>query len=102
MEQKKLIYPLFSTPVYVNNVGDFPRPDIKGLEYATGTYPFLTSVDKRVLHRPEFKHVHDLVMREVEAFTREVLAVNRGIEFYITDSWINIHRRGAPSGSAHS
>ena len=39
MEQKKLIYPLFSTPVYVNNVGDFPRPDIKGLEYATGTTP---------------------------------------------------------------
>ena len=41
MEQKKLIYPLFSTPVYVNNVGDFPRPDIKGLEYATGTLPLL-------------------------------------------------------------
>ena len=37
-------------------------------------------------------------MREVEAFTREVLAVNRGIEFYITDSWINIHRRGHQAG----
>jgi uncharacterized protein (TIGR02466 family) len=94
----KLIYPLFSTPVYVNNVGDFLRPDFKRLEYQRGDYPFLTSVDKRVLHRPEFNGVHELVLREVESYTREVLAVNRSIEFYVTDSWINIYRRGEYAG----
>ena len=29
---KPTIYPLFSTPVYVNNVGDFEKPDVKSLE----------------------------------------------------------------------
>lgn len=92
--QPNMLYPLFSTPVYVNNVGDFPRPDVKRLEYTTGHYRFATSVDKRVLHRPEFKGIHDLVMREVESYTREVLGVSRTIEFYVTDSWINIYRPG--------
>jgi uncharacterized protein (TIGR02466 family) len=96
--QSKAVYPLFSAPVYVNNVGDFPRPDIQRLEYTTGAYPFLTTVDKRVLHRPEFKTVHDIVMKEVESYTREVLAVNRSIEFYVTDSWVNIYRRGESAG----
>jgi uncharacterized protein (TIGR02466 family) len=96
--QQKMIYPLFSTPVYVNNVGDFARPDLRALQYETGAYPFLTSTDKRVLHRPDFTHVHELVMREVEAFAREVLAVNKSIEFYVTDSWINIYRRGQFAG----
>lgn len=89
-----VIYPLFSTPVYVNNVGDFARPDIKALEYSTSEYSFQSSVDKNVLHRPEFMHVHDIVLREVNSYARGVLAVNKGIEFYVTNSWINIHRRG--------
>ena len=29
------IFALFSTPLYVNNVGDFPRPDLRSLEYAS-------------------------------------------------------------------
>jgi hypothetical protein len=79
---KPMIFPLFSTPVYVNNVGDFQRPDIKSLEYSSsiptgGVYNFLSSTDKRVLDRPEFKHVRDIVMREVDAYTRELLAVTK-------------------------
>jgi uncharacterized protein (TIGR02466 family) len=93
-----IIYPLFSTPVYVDNVGDFPRPDLRSLEFASGDYGFLSSVDKNVLHRPEFSHVHDLVTREIDAYTREVLAVNNSIGFYVTNSWINIHRPGQSAG----
>jgi len=69
-----IIYPLFSTPVYVNNVGDFARPDIKALEYSTSEYSFQSSVDKNVLHRPDFMHVHDIVLSEVNAYARGVLA----------------------------
>lgn len=101
---KPMIYPLFSAPVYVNNVGDFERPDLGALEYASshpaaGAYNFLSSVDKNVLHRPEFRQVHAIVMREVERYTRELLLVNRKIEFYITDSWINRYRRGQSAGA---
>lgn len=102
---KPMILPLFSTPVYVNNVGAFESPDLDALDYSSSTpngdgwYNFLSSVDKKILHRPEFRHVHDIVMREVEVYTRELLAVNRSVEFYITDSWINRHRRGHSAGA---
>jgi uncharacterized protein (TIGR02466 family) len=91
---KPTIYPLFSAPVYVNNVGDFARPDIRSLEYSGGSYNFLSSTDKNVLHRSDFKGIHDIVMKEVDLYARELLRVNRNVEFYITNSWINIHRRG--------
>jgi uncharacterized protein (TIGR02466 family) len=101
---KRMIYPLFSAPVYVNNVGDFDRPDLQSLDYSStiptgGSYNFLSSVDKNVLDRPEFKDVHDIVMTEVNLYAREILGVGSGIEFYVTNSWINIHRRGQSAGS---
>ena len=98
-----MIYPLFSTPVYVNNVGDFEKPDLTSLEYTSsfpgGSYNFLSSVDKNVLDRPSFKTVRDIVMKELETFTRDFLWVNRSIEFYITNSWVNRHRRGHSAGA---
>src|SRR5687768_15221155 len=80
--QKPTIYPLFSSPVYVNNVGNFPRPDLTSLEYSStiptgGSYNFLSSSDKHVLDRQDFAHVRAIVMREVETYTRQLLAVNR-------------------------
>lgn len=91
---KPTIYPLFSTPVYVNNVGDFAKPDIQALEYATGSYSFLTSADKNVLDRPDFAYIREIVMREVNLYARELLKVSKNVEFYLTNSWVNIHRRG--------
>ncbi len=97
------IFALFSTPLYVNNVGDFPRPDLRSLEYSTaaetgGVYNFRTSVDKNVLHRPELKGVHDVVMKEVDVYAHGVCGVSRNVEFYVTNSWINVHRRGQAAG----
>ena len=99
-----MVYPLFSTPLYINDVGDFECPDIKRLEYTSkvptgGDAPFLSSTDKHVLDRPEFAHIHELVMNEVNRYGREVLRVNRDIEFYITNSWVNVYRPGDQAGS---
>jgi uncharacterized protein (TIGR02466 family) len=98
------VYPLFSAPVYVNNAGDFPRPDLTSLQYSStmpdgSAYNFLSSVDKRVLDRPEFAQVRAVIMKEIDVYTRQLLAVHPSIEFYITDSWINIHRRGHSAGA---
>jgi uncharacterized protein (TIGR02466 family) len=101
---RRLIFPLFATPVYINNVGEFTKPDVKALEYSSsladgGAYPFASSVDKNVLQRAEYKAVHDLCLREVNSYAREVLGVSSAIEFYITNSWVNIHGRGQSAGS---
>jgi uncharacterized protein (TIGR02466 family) len=95
---KPTIYPLFSAPVYVNNVGDFQRPDIKALEYARGPYPFLSSADKNVLERADFAATRDVVEKEIEVYAREVLRVSRNVEFYVTNSWVNVYRPGESAG----
>jgi uncharacterized protein (TIGR02466 family) len=99
-----MIFPLFSTPVYVNNVGDFPRPSLEALQFTStmpggGTFGFLSSVDKNVLDRPEFSGVREIVMREIRAYAHDVLAVDRALEFYVTNSWINVHKRGHQAGA---
>jgi uncharacterized protein (TIGR02466 family) len=95
---KPTIYPLFSAPVYVNNVGDFESPDIKSLEYSRGTYPFSSSTDKNVLDRADFAATRGVVTREIELYAREVLRVSKNVEFYITNSWVNIYRPGESAG----
>jgi uncharacterized protein (TIGR02466 family) len=97
------IYPLFSTPVYVNNVGEFERPNLESLGFTSrmpdgSAYNFLSSVDKNVLDRPDFKVVRDVVTKELNLYTRDLLAVSKSIEFYITNSWVNVHRRGQSAG----
>lgn len=99
----RMVYPLFSTPLYVNNVGHFERPDLRLLSYSSeiptgGAYNFLSSVDKNVLDRPDFKTVHEIVMKEVNAYAREILGVGRNIDFYVTNSWVNVHGRGHSAG----
>ncbi len=101
---KPLIVPLFSAPVYINNVVDFEKPDIRALEYTnrlpTGeTFHFLTSTDKNVLERPAFEQARAIVLKELDFYTREVLAVSKEIEFYITNSWVNVHGRGDQAGA---
>lgn len=101
---KRQIYPLFSTPVYVNNLGEFSKPDLKHLEYThltpTGeSFNFLSSVDKNVLERPELHHIRSLVMGEIEFCAREIYAITRTVEFYITNSWVNIYGRGDQAGA---
>ena len=102
-QNKKQVYPLFSTPLYVNNVGQLDLPDIKSLEYSSmaptgGQTTFLSTVDKHVLERPEFEKIRGVITGEIDFYAREVFCVNRDIEFYITNSWVNINRPGDQGG----
>ena len=101
---QRTVVPLFSTPVYVNNVGEFEQPDIRSLEYTNrlpngGVHYFLTSGDKNVLDRPSFSAVRAVVMREIEVYAREVLRVSKNVQFYVTNSWVIIYRRGEHAGN---
>lgn len=96
---KAAIYPLFSAPIYTRKVDNFELPDIKQLEFTSrlptgGNHTFLTSVNKNILDQQEYQHIRDLVLNEVYAYARETLCVSKNIEFYITNSWININRPG--------
>lgn len=98
------IFPLFSTPVYVNNLGDIRKPDLRHLEYthvtpAGDAYNFLSSVDKNVLDRPELADVRALIMAEIEFCAREIYCITSSARFYITNSWVNIYGKGDEAGA---
>jgi uncharacterized protein (TIGR02466 family) len=98
------IFPLFSTPVYVNNLGDISKPDLRHLEYTHVTpsgqaYNFLSSVDKNVLDRPELVDVRALIMAEIEFCAREIYCITPSARFYITNSWVNIYGKGDEAGA---
>jgi uncharacterized protein (TIGR02466 family) len=97
------IFPLFSTPLYVNNLGNFDKPDLRFLDYSHTTpagesFSFLSSVDKNVLDRPELGHIRGLIETEIEFCARDLYALTRDVEFYITNSWVNIYGRGDQAG----
>ena len=90
------IFPLFSTPLYVNNLGSIDKPDLRFLDYTHTTpagesFNFLSSVDKNVLDRPELGHIRGLIEREIEFCARDLYALTMEVEFYITNSWVNIY-----------
>ena len=93
-----MVYPLFSAPIYTHVVRSFELPDIKKFEFTsrgpTGEHPFLSSVNKHILDLPEFKQIHDILLEEIDNHARNTLCVSNKIEFYITNSWININRPG--------
>ena len=98
------IFPLFSTPLYVNNLGNFEKPDLRYLDYTHTTpsgesFAFLTSVDKKVLDRPELAPVRGLIEKEIEFCARDLYALTSNVEFYITNSWVNIYGRGDQAGA---
>jgi len=98
------IFPLFSTPLYVNNLGNFEKPDLRHLEYThitpTGeSFNFLSSVDKNVLDRPDLAQVRSLIQAEIDYCAHELYAVTRAAQFYITNSWVNIYGRGDQAGA---
>jgi len=99
---KRQVYPLFSAPLYVNDVGDFQRPDFMSLDYSSRTtgdvHHFLSSLDKNVLDRPEFSGIHGIVMSEINSYVREIFFVNDRIQFYVTNSWVNRYNRGDFAG----
>jgi uncharacterized protein (TIGR02466 family) len=104
MTSARQIFPLFSTPLYVNNLGSFAKPDLRQLEYTHLTpsgesFPFLSSVDKNVLDRPELGGLRALILGEVAFYAHNLFAVSRKAEFYITNSWVNIYGRGDQAGA---
>ena len=42
--------------------------------------------------------MHDVVMKEVDLYAHGVFGVSRNVQFYVTNSWINVHRRGQAAG----
>jgi uncharacterized protein (TIGR02466 family) len=88
------IFPLFSAPVYKNNTGPISIPDLNQLDFKRLPGDVWCLESKYVLNLPEFNSVLHAVELEIESYTRNILRVDKKIEFYITNSWINKHTEG--------
>jgi uncharacterized protein (TIGR02466 family) len=88
---------LWPTPLYHSHItlSEGLREQIRGQEFV----PFSRNIgsctrDTHLLDQPIMADLRREIMRHVEFYTRDHLAVADHIEFYITNSWCTQHLRG--------
>ena len=91
------IVPLFSTPLYVSKeeVTSSDAEYIKNLEY----YEMVSNVgwmseDSYVLENSALQSLKNTVQKCIDDYAHEVLQVQDDFEFYITNSWVTVHKEG--------
>ena len=92
---------LFSTPVYYYT--DFCS--VKKIHYTNKDQKEVTvnkggnfvSKDCYILERKSYKVIKDRILQGLENYTRNLLCVDDSVDFYITQSWLNIN----PPNTSH-
>ena len=91
------IIPLFSTPLYVSKeeVTSSDANYIRNLDY----YEMVSNVgwmteDSYVLEHSALQPLKDTVQKCINEYAHEVLQVQDDFEFYITNSWVTVHKEG--------
>ena len=88
---------MFSTPIFHTNIG---APDpitlnwIKKLDYPHEASGHDHTEDKYILDRPQMKNLKAKLKSVTDYWIHEVLGVQDDLNYNITNSWINRHRKG--------
>jgi uncharacterized protein (TIGR02466 family) len=88
------VTPLFSSPLYINSVEDFEKPNLDKLEFIRADGIFWTSKNTYILELPEFANIKKIIEHNIDIYTRNVLMCSNNIKFRITNSWVNKHDVG--------
>ena len=80
------VVPLFSSPLYINNVEDFEKPSLDKLEFIRADGVFWTSKNTYILELPEFANIKKIIEHNIDIYTRDVLMCSNNIKFRITNS----------------
>lgn len=82
---------LFPSPVFktqIQPVTHTLKQIVKNLEYVKGEDGNVNiSRNQRLLDEPEFEPIRESIIKEFDFFTREVLRINRSVDFILTNSW---------------
>jgi len=89
--------PLFSKPVYVSklSIPQIVKDDVNSLEYYQPSTS-LGEISKKtyILDKNPFKILKDDIIEHIKKYVHNILEVDNNIEFYITNSWVTLHREG--------
>ena len=89
------LLPLFSTPVYFSNidksiVGNLPEIEFQRMDGDNAW----SSKNKYVLEIPELQNLKKAIEEKLREYIFDLLKVETSVEFYITNSWVNVHNTG--------
>lgn len=96
------VLPLFSVPImsYDKYVEENPQQDvvgyITGLEMVHNMGNNLASKNTYILEDPKFEQIRNKIQEALASYVSEVLSV-KNLDFYITQSWVNVN----PPGTEH-
>ena len=85
---------LFSTPVYYHTdfhsdqIHDTTKEQTKVTKNLEGNF---SSQEHNILELESYQIIKDRILQGLHEYTRTVLLVDESVEFYITQSWLNIN-----------
>jgi len=87
-----VIYPLFSCPLYVSQVGDFNiEKTLIKLENEsfsnTNDGSGRNTTDNNILRRRKYSDEYKVILRHLEKYIHDVLSINKNLKIDITQSW---------------
>ena len=87
-----VIYPLFSCPLYVSQVGDFNiQKTLSKLENEsfgnTNDGSGRNTTDNNILRRRKYSDEYKVILRHLEKYIHDVLSINKNLKIDITQSW---------------
>jgi len=96
-----MIYQIFPSLVYKENlISEMKDFDISKLEQFEKKEGF--SVDSYVLNHKDILILKNIFLRHIDIYTKDILEIEKSVEFYITRSWITEVKEGEFTPTVHT
>ena len=88
-----VVFPLFSTPLYYDNINLNDSLRVESLEYDEASHAHI-SKDQFIFDNTSFLDVRCIVETHLRRYIGEELRIDGGLQLTHTSSWVCRHRRG--------
>lgn len=88
-----VVFPLFSTPLYYDNINLNDSLRVESLEYDEASHAHI-SKDQFIFDNTSFLDIRDIVETHLTRYIGEELRIDGSLQLTHTSSWVCRHRRG--------
>lgn len=87
------VLPLFSTPMYVNNIGYLDCNNLKEVAFMQNETSFI-SQSQEILNEHKFSSIKKKIDFQMETYVYDILKINKSLKLHHVCSWMVLHKKG--------
>lgn len=88
------VFPLFSTPLYLNNVGEINyKEKLNNISVIKNNDSYISETQD-LLNQKNISHIKKIIEIEMEKYVYEILKVDKKLKLFNSCSWMVIHEKG--------